>query len=124
MGLTRAAVVLLAVLVAGLAGCSGDAGLSAGDVTGEWVEPGSDPPVSLELAEGGAVSGTDGCNQLVGDWEIDGESIDFGDLGSTAMACDGVDTWLSGADSATLAGDELTILDDDGAELGTLTRSS
>ncbi|WP_082573774.1 META domain-containing protein [Cellulomonas sp. Root137] len=116
------------VLLALLAGCASSAGsgseLSTEDVTGEWVESGSEPRVYLELAEDGALSGSDGCNQLTGSWEVDGSEVDFGELGATMMACEDVDTWLSGAESATVSGDELTVLGADDTEIGTLERST
>jgi heat shock protein HslJ len=80
--------------------------------------------VYLELAEDGALSGSDGCNQLTGGWEVDGTEVDFGDLGATMMACEDVDTWLVGAESATVDGDEMTVLGDDDKVLGTLERPS
>ena len=116
------------VLLAVLAGCasstSSGSELSSEDVTGEWVEAGSEPRVYLELADDGALSGSDGCNQLTGSWEVDGSEVDFGELGSTMMACEDVDTWLSGAGSATVSGDELTVLGADGSQIGTLERST
>ena len=70
------------------------------------------------------LSGSDGCNQLTGSWEVDGSEVDFGELGATMMACEDVDTWLSGAESATVSGDELTVLGADDTEIGTLERST
>ncbi|WP_456824234.1 META domain-containing protein [Cellulomonas sp. P5_E12] len=122
--------VLVAAVGVVLAGCtssgSGDdsgTALSAKDVTGEWSQPKSEPLVYLELIEAGTVSGSDGCNQLNGTWKIDGSTIEFGPFAATMMACDGVDTWLSGASSATVSGDVLTVLDDGGKKIGTLEKT-
>ena len=74
------------VVVAGgvLAGCASSSGsgaeLSGTDVEGEWTQADSKPPVYLELAEDGGLTGSDGCNQLTGSWEVDGTEVDFGDL--------------------------------------------
>ncbi len=76
----------------------------------------------LVLAADGALSGTDGCNQLVGSWSQTGPTVDFGDVGSTRMYCAGVDTWLSGLATGTLDGTTMHVLDVDGTEIGTLTR--
>jgi len=38
------------------------------------------------------------------------------------MACEGVDTWLSTLDSATIDGSTLHVKDQGGAEIGTLSR--
>ena len=77
---------------------------------GSGPQADSEPPVYLELAEDGGLTGSDGCNQLTGSWEVDGTEVDFGDLAATMMACEDVDTWLSGAESATVDGDEMTVL--------------
>ncbi len=42
---------------------------------------------TLQVSNGGGVSGFGGCNRYFGDAEIDGEEIRFGALGSTRMAC-------------------------------------
>ena len=39
------------------------------------------------------------------------------------MACEDVDTWLSGAESATVDGDEMTVLGEGDKEIGTLEKS-
>jgi len=124
----RAAVLVAAVGVV-LAGCasSSDGGsgsaLTTKDVTGEWSQPKSSPLVYLQMLESGTVNGSDGCNQLNGTWKIDGSTIEFGAFAATMMACDGVDTWLSGASSATVSDNELTVMDDKGKEIGTLEKT-
>jgi heat shock protein HslJ len=121
-----AALSLVLVAVAGgvLAGCASSSGsgaaLSETDVTGKWVEADSEPPVYLDLGEDGALTGNDGCNQLSGTWDVDGTSVDFSELAATMMACEDVDTWLSGATSATIDGDQMTVLGDGDEEIGTL----
>ena len=118
------------VLAAGgvLAGCASSSGsgaeLSPTDVAGEWAQGDSEPRVYLELAADGGLTGSDGCNQLTGSWEVDGTEVAFSDLAATMMACEDVDTWLSGAESATVSGDELTVLGADDTEIGTLERST
>ncbi|GEK19697.1 META domain-containing protein [Cellulomonas xylanilytica] len=110
-----------------LAGCASDSGsgaeLSSTDVAGEWTEVDSDPPVYLELGDDNALSGSDGCNQLSGTWEVDGTEVDFSDLAATMMACEDVETWLNGAESATIDGGTMTVLGDGDKELGTLEKS-
>ena len=107
-----------------LTGCASSSGsgaeLSPTDVAGEWTEPDSKPPVYLELAEDGGLTGSDGCNQLTGTWEVDGTKVDFSELAATMMACADVDTWLVGAESATIDGDEMTVLGEGDKEIGTL----
>ena len=51
-----------------------------------------------------------------------GNGIVFTGVGGTLMFCEGVDTWLSQMDSATIEGDEMHIRDDGGAEIGSLTK--
>ena len=126
--LAACSLVLIGVVGGVLGGCSSTSGseseLTAEDVAGTWEQQDSEPRVYLELDEDGGLTGSDGCNQLTGGWEVDGSSIDFGDLAATMMACEDVDTWLVGAASATVSGDEMTILGDDDKVLGTLERST
>ena len=75
------------------------------------------------LADDGTLTGTDGCNRLRGGWSADGDTVTFDQVASTRMACEGVDTWLSGLATATISGAEMTVLDASGAVLGTLARS-
>lgn len=121
-------VAAVGVVLAGCASSGSDGGsgsaLTTKDVTGEWSQPKSEPLVNLELIESGTVSGSDGCNQLNGTWKIDGSTIEFGDFAATMMACEDVDTWLSAASSATVSGDEMTVLNDKGKEIGTLEKTS
>ncbi|WP_350348120.1 META domain-containing protein [Agromyces sp. G08B096] len=123
-----------AAAVLALAGCagspSGGAGpastptTSAADVVGTWGDAADSSAPSLSLTEDGGLTGTDGCNRLTGTWELDDDGIEFGDLASTRMFCEGVDTWLSAADRATIEGDVMTVFGDDDTELGTLERTS
>lgn len=108
-------------LAVGLAGCS--AGTSSGDVTGVWGTPDATGTPGLELKADQSVTGTDGCNRLVGTWSLNGDTIEFGTFASTLMACEGVDTWLSQASTATVDGSVMTVQDSDGAEIGTLDRA-
>ncbi|GAA1769180.1 META domain-containing protein [Agromyces humatus] len=95
------------------------------DAVGAWGGPSMvGAPPALALADDGTVTGTDGCNRLVGSWGDDGETIAFEQVASTRMACEGVDTWLSGVDTATVDGDTMTVFDGGGAEIGTLERST
>jgi len=121
-------IILVAVAGASLTACSSDdssgSAPSKSDITGEWAEPDSKPPVDLEFLADGSVSGTDGCNQMNGTWKLDGSDIEFGPFSATMMACEDVDTWLSGAAKATVDGDTMTILDDKGKDIGTLEKQS
>jgi len=98
---------------------------SAGDPVGTWGEPSTTGKPSLTLAEDGTATGNDGCNQLSGTWKPgeDG-SVTFSPFAATQMFCEGVDTWLSMAASATVDGDQLVVLDASGKQIGTLDKSS
>ncbi|MBC9926642.1 MULTISPECIES: META domain-containing protein [unclassified Leucobacter] len=116
-----AAAAAAAVLALSLSACAQQA-----SAYGTWGTPDSKQQnePGLQLGEDGKVSGTDGCNRLVGTFEVDGDTVTFGPLASTMMFCEGVDTWLGKAVTATVKGDNLTVLDQDGAKIGTLKRAA
>ncbi len=112
--------VSVAALLAGsfMSGCSSDA--EAGETAkGTWADTAGS---ELVLADEGALSGTDGCNRLMGTWSETDGVITFSEVASTKMFCDGVDTWLSGLATAEIDGDTMTVLDDAGTTIGTLER--
>ena len=124
--LIGAGVAVLAVLA--LAGCLGEQGSARGgsvDAAGTWGDPSKDASPYLELEDDGSFSGSDGCNNLTGSWSVDeGEQVLFEDVASTMKACEDVDDWLAHLSVATIAGDTMTVLGQDGSEIGQLERSS
>lgn len=105
--------------VALLGGCTGSPG--GGSVEGAWGSKASGKP-NLTVEGDGSFSGTDGCNQLSGTGTIDGDTITFGPIASTLMACEGVDEWLNKAATGTVSGSTLTVYDDSGDKIGTLAK--
>src|SRR5690554_6190360 len=81
-----------ALAVLGLTACGGG---TASSIVGVWGEPEVPEQTSVEFFAGGTFSGTDGCNQVSGDWSADGDAVEFGPMISTMMFCEGVDTWLT-----------------------------
>lgn len=116
--LTRSVAVGILAFAFALTGCASP----TPDVTGTWGDPNVAGQPSLELSVAGEVTGTDGCNRLMGSYEVDGDKVVFGPLASTMMYCEGVDTWMLNAASATVEGDEMTVYDLDGQSIGTLRR--
>lgn len=113
--------VLAAVALSGCASSSGDGSI---DPVGTWAESSDADAPSLTLAEGGELTGTDGCNQLSGSWELkDDDLVYFGSVASTRMACPDVDVWLDQLSQATISGSTMTVLGQDGAEIGQLERT-
>lgn len=113
-----------AVLV--LAGCaSSSPDSSAASVTpdpvGTWGETAEKTP-QLIFASDGTLTGTDGCNGLGGGWEVNGDQVDFVNVVGTFMYCEDVDMWLNALDTATIDGDTMTVMDAEGAEIGTLAK--
>lgn len=106
-----------AISALALAGCSAAATSGAG---GTWSETGDGGP-ELTLAEDGTFHGTDGCNQLNGQWSQDGTEVTFEGVASTMMLCVDVPGWPSLA-GGEIEGTSMTLLDADGAELTILTR--
>lgn len=101
---------------------SGCGGGGESTPAGTWQESSAERAPSLELKDDGSFNGTDGCNQLFGSWSETGEKIGFEQVGMTQMACDGVDEWLAQLASATIDGSTMTVLDQSGATIGTLTK--
>jgi heat shock protein HslJ len=121
-GRLSAVLAALAASVLLLSGCA--AGFSAAvNPVGVWAESDDDDSPNLTLHKDGDVTGFDGCNQVSGHWEATDDGVNFGPFAGTMMACDGVDTWLNLAASASIAYDTMTVLDEDGRELGTLERT-
>lgn len=102
-----------------LVGCAGTP--SGAALVGTWGSTAAKQP-NLTIQNDGAFSGTDGCNRLTGRGTIDGDSITFGPIASTLMACEGVDEWLGKAATGTAKGDTLVVYDTSGNQIGTLDK--
>lgn len=103
-----------------LTACSSEGGLAS--PVGDWRSE-ENPEVTLTIDEDGSVSGSDGCNRIVGgEANISGSDVEFNALATTLMFCEGVDTWLSTATSATVDGETLNVYGVDGTEIGKLVR--
>ena len=89
---------------------------------GEWGYPDSDGQPSLLLETDGSLSGTDGCNRLIGTWSQEGSTVSFHRVASTRMACQGVDEWLKDASTAQVSGDSLVVFNSQDSEIGQLPR--
>jgi len=116
--------ILLAV--AALSACAGNAGTQPSepvDPVGTWGDIAATEEPSLVLGDDGSLTGTDGCNRLVGTWTADADTVTFVEVASTRMLCEDVDTWLSALATGTIADDTLTVFDESGKEIGTLERS-
>ena len=105
----------------GLAGCSSP---QPQTVVGMWGVPETPGETSLEFTEEGSYSGSDGCNVVGGQWELesDGKTVDLGVMHSTLMYCEDVDVWLVDPATAEIDGDKMVIRNSAGDELGTLER--
>ena len=80
--------------------------------------------VFTEVDEGGGtLSGSDGCNGVMGEFFIDGDTARVERGASTLKGCPGVDTWLSKIGGVVVDGDTMTVQDSEGEEVGTLTRA-
>lgn len=114
------AAALLGAAALALTGCT--AAASVDDTT--WGEINSQgKPFMTFTADGGAF-GNDGCNVVNGTWKEDKGTVTFGPLASTMMFCEGVDTWLSNATGATVKGNTITFVGEDGKEIGSLEKAT
>lgn len=108
-----------AALLLALAGCAAEASTAQG----EWGSTAQGKP-NLQLLEDGSLSGSDGCNRLVGQWsEADG-TVEFTNVASTMMACENVDTWLSALATGEVDGGKLVVFNEDGDQIGELKEAS
>ena len=101
-----------------LTGCA-----SAPSAAGSWGSPLKPNQPSLLLEESGVLTGSDGCNRMMGSWSQEGADVILSDVATTMMFCDGVDTWLSTATRAELEGDTLVFFNGSDAEVGELTKN-
>ena len=101
---------------------SPDASADASAPEGIWGNPENTREPSLELHEDGRLTGTDGCNRLMGHWVLKDGKVRFQEVAMTMMACPDVDQWLASAASAVPSEDTLLVYDGAGNEIGTLTR--
>lgn len=108
---------LLSLSIA-LSGCAADP-----SAAGQWGSPLKPNQPSLLLEQSGVLTGSDGCNRMMGSWSQDGSDVTLKDVATTMMFCDGVDTWLSTATRAELEGDTLVFFDGSDAEVGELTKN-
>lgn len=121
MKLRNHAPVMFAIVAAAALGLTGCAA-SPTSVSGtSWGKPGVTGEPSIAFEADGSVNGSDGCNRVMGNWSEEDGTVDLGELASTMMFCEGVDTWLTMAKTAELDGNKLVFLDPDGTEIGTLT---
>lgn len=97
-----------------------DSSLVAGFV-GDWGTEARGMP-SLTIQDDAKLFGSDGCNRLMSQGSFSGDEFRFGHMASTMMFCQGVDTWLSRASSARLAGGVLVLFDAAGEQIGFLDR--
>lgn len=82
---------------------------------------GAAPAVTATFGEDGTVTGSGGCNNYNGTYEMDGTSISFGPIASTKMACDALEqetaffAALAASTTYAISGTTLELRDGDGA---------
>ena len=95
-------------------------------------QPVPDTTITINFDNEGRVSGSDGCNNYSGTYEVDGSTIAFGQMASTMMACpdssmEQANAYLGAlSETATFAvkKDELTLSDADGNAVATFMATS
>jgi len=117
---------LAAMAILGLAGCASESGDDSGlDPVGTWGDPSAEHAAYLSLEDDGTLTGSDGCNRLMGSWKLNpADQIQFDAVASTKMACEGVDAVLATLDVATISGTTMTVFAEGDAQIATLERSS
>lgn len=98
---------------------------------GNGYDTDKQPYLELALAQqtggvsAGYLTGSDGCNRIVGQWaaqDANPDTIQLQHQGNTKTGCEGVDTWLKGAAGAKISGDTMTVTNAQGATIGSLER--
>lgn len=120
---TALATAAVALAAFGLTACGASNDATDSSPVGVWGTPDAPGEPSLTFSDDGSFSGTDGCNRLAGEWTAEGSTIDLGEMITTLMACEDVDTWLSNAATAEVSSSKLTVLDRSGTEIGELARN-
>ncbi len=118
-----AALPATAALLLMTAGCGSDVAYVGSNPVGTWGSEAQGQP-NLTLAEDGTMSGSDGCNRLTANWKKAKSGVTFTPIASTLMACQGVDTWLKGAVSASVTGTTMTVKGAGGNTIGTLKNAT
>lgn len=95
--------------------------VAAQDYVGTSWKAESSDKAHLEFAEDGTYTGSDGCNNLQGEYTATGDEITLSPGASTLIGCDDPGSWLFGASTVTVEGATLTVFDADGEQIGTLT---
>jgi putative lipoprotein len=82
----------------------------------------------LVFQAGGRVSGSDGCNRVMGSYELKGDAVKFGQMAGTQMACMNTGESerafrdaLKGAARLTITGDRLELFDATGKKVAAFT---
>lgn len=109
------------IVLLGASGCAQQQGDTQESVVGQRVQK-TNTATMLDFAEDSTFTGNDGCNSLNGTWSEKDHVITLGNTAMTLKACEGVDTWLSKAQSAEISGQSLKIKDAQGTEIGVLDR--
>lgn len=90
---------------------------------------GATAPWLRMLKDGGKVEGFGGCNSVMGGFTLEGDRVEFPDLGSTKKYCESTQSIengfmgaLRGTKKFRMNGELLRLLSDDGSELATFTQ--
>ena len=109
------------IMMLGASGCGQQQADTSENVVGQWVQK-TDTATRLDLATDSTFTGSDGCNSLNGTWSEKDHVITLSNTAMTLMACEGIDTWLSKAQTAETTDQSLKIKDAQGQEIGVLDR--
>lgn len=104
---------LALVVAASLTSCASSTVAEAG----RWVS--SQGTAWIEITDSGLVSANDGCNQIAGLVEDAGDQLQFVEISSTKLACDGIASWVE-VDHAVVEGDIITLYDEKKKKLAEL----
>ncbi len=103
---------------------------SGGRIVGDWTTSTDGIRQTVTFTRDGKINGDAGCNRFLGEYSVDGSTIDIGPLASTLMFCEGVMDAerallkaLEKSASYTVKGERLTLFGPKGRATVKLTAS-
>lgn len=90
--------------------------------TGTWTDTANSEKTFLQLKDDGSLTGSDGCNNITGNWENKDDTIQISLLASTMMLCEDNNDWLLQTKTAKINNGNMNLEDSQQNIIGTLQK--